>query len=501
MKRWLGMDVFTAARSRLAEVFDAFERVFVSFSGGKDSGVVVQLALDIAREKGRLPLDVLHIDLEAWYAHTDAFVTRIMTRPDVRPHWICLPIHLRNSVSQIQPHWLCWDPDARDLWVRKLPTHPETYFSWFRRGMEFEEFVPLFAEHFAEGRSCASVVAIRCDESLNRFRTIASTTKRRWNGRSWSTVTPSGVVNVYPIYDWKTEDVWTATGRQRWDYNKIYDLMHLVGVGIHQMRLCQPYGDDQRKGLWLFKMLEPETWSRVVGRVQGANFGNRYVDDKPVLGEIQKALPATLVLAGAALCLTLVCSLSSGIVCALYEGTFLDRLIRGGVFLGTAMPSFWAGLLLMWLFAVKLDLVPTSGMDGPSSVLLPAVTLSLAYIATYTRLIRANMIQNKQENYILYARVRGLPERSIIRHMFKNSLQASLTALGMSLPKLIAGTFVVESIFAWPGIGRLCVAAIFNRDFPVIQAYVLIMAVLFVVGNVLVDILSAAVDPRLRKEF
>ena len=100
MKRWLGMDVFTAARSRLAEVFDAFERVFVSFSGGKDSGVVVQLALDIAREKGRLPLDVLHIDLEAWYAHTDAFVTRIMTRPDVRPHWICLPKRsLRMSAS------------------------------------------------------------------------------------------------------------------------------------------------------------------------------------------------------------------------------------------------------------------------------------------------------------------------------------------------------------------------------------------------------------------
>ena len=233
------------------------------------------------------------------------------------------------------------------------------------------------------------------------------------------------------------------------------------------------------------------------------DFGNRYVElSGNVLGNIRIRLPeATLVLAGAALCLTLVCSLSAGIVCALYEGTFLDRLIRGGVFLGTAMPSFWAGLLLMWLFAVKLDLVPTSGMDGPSSVLLPAVTLSLAYIATYTRLIRANMIQNKQENYILYARVRGLPERSITRHMLKNSLQASLTALGMSLPKLIAGTFVVESIFAWPGIGRLCVTAIFNRDFPVIQAYVLIMAVLFVVSNVLVDILSAAIDPRLRKEF
>lgn len=148
MKRFLGMDVFAAARLRLEEIFDAFERVYVSFSGGKDSGLVVQFALEVAREKGRLPLDVLHIDLEAWYAHTDAFVTRIMTRPDVRPHWICLPLHLRNSVSQIQPHWLCWDPEARALWVRELPRYPgviaaEGYFPWFRRGMEFEEFSPL----------------------------------------------------------------------------------------------------------------------------------------------------------------------------------------------------------------------------------------------------------------------------------------------------------------------------------------------------------------------
>lgn len=235
MKHWLDMDVFTAARLRLEETFDAFERVYVSFSGGKDSGVVVQLALEIARKKGRLPLDVLHIDLEGWYEHTASFVTRIMTRPDVRPHWICLPIHLRNSVSQIQSHWLCWDPDARDLWIRQLPVHPgvisdEAHFPWFRRGMEFEEFVPLFAEHFAEGHSCASVVAIRSDESLNRFRTIASTTKKRWDGKCWSTVKPSGVVNIYPIYDWRTEDVWTATGRMGWDYNKIYDLMHLEDV-------------------------------------------------------------------------------------------------------------------------------------------------------------------------------------------------------------------------------------------------------------------------------
>ena len=161
------------------------------------------------------------------------------------------------------------------------------------------------------------------------------------------------------------------------------------------------------------------------------------------------------------------------------------------------MPSFWAGLLLMWLFAVKLDLVPTSGMDGPSSVLLPAVTLSLAYIATYTRLIRANMIQNKQENYILYARVRGLPERSITRHMFKNSLQASLTALGMSLPKLIAGTFVVESIFAWPGMGKLLIDAINKSDRPIIVAYLMAAACMFVVLNFVVDLLYTLIDPRI----
>ncbi len=297
MKRFLEIDVFTAARRRIEELFDNFERVYVAFSGGKDSGVAVQLALEIAREKERLPLDVMCIDMEAQYKHTVDFVKRVMTRPDVRPHWVCLPLHLRNAVSQIQPHWLCWDPDARDLWVRDFPKGSgvitdENHFSWFRRGMEFEEFVPLFAEEMAEGRSCACIVAIRSDESLNRFRTIASTTKRRWNDRSWTTVLESGAVNAYPIYDWRTEDVWTAYGKKGWDYNRIYDLMHLAGVGLHQMRLCQPYGDDQRKGLWLFKILEPETWAKVVGRVQGANFGNRYVElAGNVLGNIRINLP------------------------------------------------------------------------------------------------------------------------------------------------------------------------------------------------------------------
>ena len=139
-------------------------------------------------------------------------------------------------------------------------------------------------------------------------------------------------------------------------------------------------------------------------------------------------------------------------------------------------------------------------MTTAGSVILPAVTLALGYIATYVRLIRNTMIQNKRENYVLYGRVRGLKEKTITRHVFRNSLQSSLTALGMSIPKLIAGTVVIENIFAWPGIGRLCVMAIFNRDFPMIQAYVLIMAVLFVFCNLLVDLGAVWIDPRRRRE-
>ena len=239
------------------------------------------------------------------------------------------------------------------------------------------------------------------------------------------------------------------------------------------------------------------TWLK--DSLQG-DFGNSYVNNKPVATLIGRALPNTIKLAIVALIITIVFSVVVGILCAVYENTFGDKITRALVFVGTAMPSFWVGLLLIWIFAVKLNMFPTSGMEGPSSIVLPSITLALAYISTYVRLIRNNMVQNKHENYVYYARIRGLKETTIIKHIFKNSLQSSLTALGMSIPKLIAGTVIVENIFAWPGVGRVCVDAIFNRDFPVIQAYILLMAVLFVICNLLVDIFSVAIDPRMRKE-
>ena len=236
-----------------------------------------------------------------------------------------------------------------------------------------------------------------------------------------------------------------------------------------------------------------------VGHALQGDFGKRYVDGKPVAGEMAKALPPTLALAGATACLMLAVSIACALAGVLFEGRWPDIVLRGFVFLLTSVPAFWAGLLFIWLFAVHLDLLPTGGLEGPASLVLPAATLSLPYIAAYSRLLRASMVQAREQNFTLYMKACGRSGGAVMRHVFRNSLQSSLTALGMSLPKLVAGTFVVECIFAWPGLGRLCVTAIFNRDYPVIQAYVLLMAVLFVVCNLLMDVFSALVDPRLRE--
>ena len=198
-------------------------------------------------------------------------------------YWICLPIHLRNAVSVFQPFWKCWDKDVKNDWIREVPKlgiTDENYFPFFRNGMEFEEFVPEFGEWYSDGKTTACLVGIRADESLNRFRTIASDKKITFNKKQWTTKVTDNVYNVYPIYDWKTEDIWTYHGKNpNKRHNELYDLMHKSGLSIHLQRICQPYGDDQRRGLYLFHLIEPETWAKVVARVEGANSGALYVQD------------------------------------------------------------------------------------------------------------------------------------------------------------------------------------------------------------------------------
>lgn len=284
-KTYLEDNVYEAARKRLDTIFSNFPKVYVSFSGGKDSSVLLHMALEKAREHKRLPLDVLFIDLEGQYQHTIDHVHEMMSREDVRGHWVCLPLHLRNAVSQANPYWLCWDREKKEAWIRDMPEHSTVIsdtagFPFFREGMEFEEFVVAYAEWFSAGEDTACLIAIRTEESLNRYRTIKSPRKGRFQGHGWSTRVSGNIYNFYPIYDWRTRDIWIANGKFGYSYNRLYDLMHLAGVPLRSMRICQPYGDDQRKGLYLFKILEPDTWARVVARVEGANFGNRYAGSR-----------------------------------------------------------------------------------------------------------------------------------------------------------------------------------------------------------------------------
>lgn len=285
----IGVDVLTAARERIRWTFDNFERISVSFSGGKDSTVMLHLVMEEARRRDR-KVGVLLLDLEGQYKFTMDHVQRCfdMYAADIEPFWVCLPIHLRNAVSVYEPHWICWDPERQASWIRQPPrgaiADPD-FFPFFYPGMEFEEFLPLFAEWYAQGKPCAYFVGIRSDESLNRYRTLTSQSKTTKDGKLWTTrvATPSEdaqAFNVYPIYDWRTEDIWTYHARYpSLPSNKLYDMMHKAGLTIHQMRICQPYGDDQRRGLWLFHLIEPETWARIVARVNGANGGALYVQE------------------------------------------------------------------------------------------------------------------------------------------------------------------------------------------------------------------------------
>lgn len=284
MKIPLGMNVRQAAKERIDWTFDNFKKVYISFSGGKDSSVLTHLVMEEAIKRNRR-VGIMLIDLEGQYKmtmdHVDEMFEMYEDYADI--FHIALPMNLRNAVSVYEPFWTCWEEGKEDIWVRQMSKRAISdvnYFPFFEVGMEFEEFVPLFGEWYSEGESCACMVGIRTDESLNRYRTIASTKKETLDGKQYSTRVIGEVYNVYPIYDWKTEDIWTFHGKNKnYPYNKVYDYMGMAGLKLSQMRLCQPYGDDQRRGLWLFHLIEPETWSKVVARVNGANGGTLYIQE------------------------------------------------------------------------------------------------------------------------------------------------------------------------------------------------------------------------------
>lgn len=298
-KRYLGINVLEAARQRIAWTFDVFPRIYVSFSGGKDSSVMLHLVMDEAIKRNR-KVGVLFVDLEGQYKLTIDYIQEMYTRyaDYIEPYWVALPLALRNAVSVYEPRWTCWEPGREADWIRQPPAIAITdhdYFPFYRynpnHAMEFEEFVPAFGDWYSQGKLAACFVGIRAAESLNRWRTIAGH-GTKFEGRNWCGHVMKTVWNVYPIYDWRTEDIWAYNGKFKAPYNRLYDRMHQAGLSIHQARICQPYGDDQRKGLWLFHIIEPETWARIVARVNGANQGALYANEAGnILGRIKIAKP------------------------------------------------------------------------------------------------------------------------------------------------------------------------------------------------------------------
>lgn len=300
MKIYNDKNVFDAALERIEFAFDNFDNLCVSYSGGKDSTVMIQLVEMIAKKKNR-KYDVLFIDMEAQYLMTIEHIKTLKNKlENIRDfYWVCLPLSLRNAVSVFEPRWICWEKAKKDKWVREMPefaiNEDNNIFPFFRYAMEFEEFVPEFEKWYSNkynNSMCGHFVGIRCDESLNRFRTIVSMKKERFKDKPWTTRNKplEHTYSIYPIYDWRTEDDWIATFKYNLEYNYVYELMYKNGLGIHQQRLCQPFGDDQKNGLDQYRAIEAENWDKLLKRVAGVNFGNIYCRTS-ALGNITSQKP------------------------------------------------------------------------------------------------------------------------------------------------------------------------------------------------------------------
>lgn len=283
-KFYIDKSVLQASKERISEVFDNFERVYISFSGGKDSTVMSHLVLDEAMKRGR-KVGLFIVDLEAQYSATIFHLEEMVERykDHIELHWFCGELLLRNAVSDYEPKWVCWDESKKDIWVREKPKYASdlAQYDFYIPKMEFEEVIVLFGQWYSQGKKTAAFIGIRSDESLHRYRAITSEKNGlMFNNRKWTTLVTKNLYNIYPIYDWRTEDIWLFHSRNpEYSYNKIYDLMTRAGVKFSNQRLCQPFGDDQKKGLWLYHILEPMTWYKLINRVSGVNSGALYVQD------------------------------------------------------------------------------------------------------------------------------------------------------------------------------------------------------------------------------
>ena len=257
---------------------------------------------------------------------------------------------------------------------------------------------------------------------------------------------------------------------------------------------------EERERLGLFDPVLVQ-YGRWLGKVLHGDFGTSYSNGKPVAELLSVRLLPTLKLAFSALILMLLVAVPLGMLSAVYKNTWVDYLVRGVTFLGVSIPNFWVGLILLYVVALKFSLLPViSTGDGFEKIILPAITLAFAMAGKYTRQVRTAVLEELNKDYVTGARARGMSEQEILwKQVFPNALLPLITLLGLSLGNLLGGTAVVEVIFTYPGLGNLAVQAITAYDYSLIQGYVLWVALIYMVINLLVDMSYTFVDPRIRR--
>jgi predicted phosphoadenosine phosphosulfate sulfurtransferase len=275
-------NVYDAANERIKFVFDNFERVYLSFSGGKDSGVMLNLVLDYVKKHNiKTKVGIQILDNEANYEASLDFMKKILdeNREYLDIYWCCMPITLPCTVSSYEIDWQCWGVNDEHRWVRPMPpmdyvvninNHP--FGELFHENMNYDEFWDMFAEWYAGGELTANLIGIRTQESLNRFRAIMNDAKEVLAGHQWTKKNTQHVFNCYPIYDWRTRDIWIANAKFEWHYNKLYDTFYMAGVPVEKMRVASPFMSESKSSLNLYRVIDGHTWARLCARVSGANF-------------------------------------------------------------------------------------------------------------------------------------------------------------------------------------------------------------------------------------
>lgn len=300
-KKYLDLNVYDSLQLRLKFIFEEFDNIFVSFSGGKDSGLLLNLVLDFQKKYyPKKKIGVFHQDFEAQYSYTTRYVERTMERikDDAELYWVCLPMATRTALSNYQMFWYPWDDKKEDLWIRPRPnfdyviTLENNPITTYKYKMHQEDLAKQFGRWYKLSHGDTSTICllgIRADESLQRYSGFLNK-KNRYKGRCWITNQFKNVWCGSPMYDWSVSDVWHAIYRNNYEYNSLYDMFYLAGLKPSLMRVASPFNDYAKESLNLYRVIEPETWVRLLGRVRGVNFGNIYGKTK-ALGYRNITLP------------------------------------------------------------------------------------------------------------------------------------------------------------------------------------------------------------------